>query len=422
VYNILCVDDTEANLFILESLFEQYNDNYNVITALSGEKALGVLLENKVDLILLDVMMPVLSGFETARLIKANKLTKDIPIIFLTAKRDDETIHDSFKYGVDYLSKPYDEFELFTRIDTHLKLVESKQELKKQVEFNQAVLDSQRNIIFIQDKNEIVKANKSFLDFFNVKSIEQFNNMYSCITELFMEYENYFALNILNNHKLWYEDIIHTDKVTEYNIMIMDTKIFEPKSFKIDVSEIKGSQKFVITFTDITSLTTKSKRFETKATYDELTSIYNRSKFNEVMIEYFNLFTRYNEPLCFAIFDIDFFKQVNDTYGHLVGDEVLIKFSQTINSMVRATDVFARWGGEEFTLLMPGTKIDDGFEVVNKIREVIENVKFEVIGQKTCSVGVTQFKKDDTIDSALVRADEALYEAKESGRNKVCVK
>ena len=198
--------------------------------------------------------------------------------------------------------------------------------------------------------------------------------------------------------------------------------IFEPKAFRIEVSPVENFNMFVVNLTDITTITTVSKRFEIKATYDELTGIYNRSKFNEILNDQYNIYKRYNEPLCFAIFDIDLFKQVNDTYGHVVGDETLIKFANTINNEVRNTDVFARWGGEEFTLLLLHTNIDDAFLVVDKLREIIENTLFKTIGQKTCSVGVTQFNNNDTIDTVIIRADDALYEAKESGRNKVCVK
>ena len=113
MYNILCVDDTEANLFVLESLFETKMDEYNLILVNSGIQALESLLTEQIDLILLDVMMPELNGFETAQLIQSNKKTQKIPIIFLTAKKDKETIHNAFKYGVDYLSKPFDEDEKF---------------------------------------------------------------------------------------------------------------------------------------------------------------------------------------------------------------------------------------------------------------------------------------------------------------------
>ena len=423
MYNILCVDDTQANLFILESLFEQHNDKYNIITALSGEDALGVLLDNQVDIILLDVMMPGLNGFETAEMIKNNKQTKNIPIIFLTAKRDDETIKNSFTYGVDYLSKPYDEYELFARVDYHIKLIQLQRDLQHQLVFNQSVIDSQNNIIIINDEktHKMISVNKSFLEFFHVKSLEEFTSKYICISELFMEYENYFSMQMLNDGKSWVNTIFSNNS-SEYNVLIMDIDTFTPCAFRIDVNNINYTTNYVITLTNITKLTTKSKLFEHKATYDALTGIYNRSKFNDVLNENYELFKRYNINLCFAIFDIDFFKKVNDNYGHIIGDETLITFAKTINDAVRVTDTFARWGGEEFVLLMPEISLDNAIKTVDHLRKLIEDTSFKEVNKITCSVGVSKFNIDDTIDNILIRSDEALYEAKESGRNKVCSK
>ena len=422
MYNILCVDDTSANLLVLESLFEYCEQKYNIVTALSGHDALGVLLNQKIDLILLDVMMPDLDGFETAQLIKENKLTKNIPIIFLTAKKDDITIKNAFKYGVDYLSKPYDEFELFTRVAVQLKLVESQKQLDEQILFNQSILDSQHNILFIQDDKGIINANKSFFKFFNIYDVDEFNKKYKCISELFMEYENYFSLHVLNPGEFWASTLSSEDEDREYNILIMDTIIFEPRAFKIDVSGLENSDRFVVSLTDVTTLTTKSKQFENKATYDALTNIFNRSKFNEVFDLEVKLAVADNHSLSFAIMDIDFFKKVNDNYGHIIGDETLITFAQTIEHKVRKSDTFARWGGEEFVLALPGTNVDTAFKVVDGLRKEIEKTSFEEIGSITCSIGLTQLRTNDTIDDILIRSDEALYEAKETGRNKVCIK
>ncbi len=422
MYNILCVDDTQSNLLVLESLFETRGDEFNIITVKGGYEALELLLKEPIDLILLDVMMPDIDGFETAKLIKTNKLTKNIPIIFLTAKRDNETIRNAFKYGVDYLSKPYDEFELFTRVDFQLELFEVNKKLDNQIKFNQSVINSQRNIIFMQDDYRVISANKKFLEFFNVEDVEQFNNKHSCIAELFMEYDNYFSLYVLNNNVKWAESLIGSHSSEEYNILIMDTKLFEPRAFRIEVNPIESSDMYVVSLTDITKITTKSKQFENKATYDALTNIYNRSKFNEV----FNLEVKRalvdGNHLSFAIMDIDFFKKVNDKYGHIIGDDTLITFANTIQKNTRQADTFARWGGEEFVLALPGSDIDTAFKVVDNLRKGIENTTFKAIGSITCSIGLTQLKPGDSIDDILIRSDEALYEAKESGRNKVCIK
>jgi diguanylate cyclase (GGDEF)-like protein len=422
MYNILCVDDTQSNLLVLESLFEVYGNRYNLITANGGYEALEILLKTQIDLILFDVMMPDIDGFETASLIKSHNQTKNIPIIFLTAKKDDVTIKNAFKYGVDYLSKPYNEFELFTRINVQLELVCVNNKLDEQIKFNQSVMNSQRNILFIQNDNGLISANQSFLEFFNVVDIEQFNKQHKCISELFMEYDNYFSLHVLNDGNTWTDILSASHLDEEYNILVMDTHLFEPKAFRIEVNGIDDSDKFVVILTDITKITTKSKLFENKATYDALTNIFNRSKFNDIFDLEVKTAKEDNHPLCFAIMDIDFFKKVNDNYGHIIGDETLITFANTIQNNIRQSDTFARWGGEEFVLSLPGVDLESALKVVDNLRKKIEETSFKMIGSITCSIGLTKVKKDDTVDNILIRSDEALYEAKESGRNKVCVK
>ena len=421
MYNILCVDDTSANLLILEALFDEYKDKYNIFQANNGYKALEILLNNHIDLLLLDVMMPDIDGFETAKIIKQNRETKDIPIIFLTAKKDDNTIENAFALGVDYLSKPYNEVELISRVENHINLKVYHKKLDEQLLFSQAILDAQPNIVFVRDNEKILSINKAFLDFFHIDSLDDFRSQHQCVSELFMEYENFFSLSVLNEGKRWVVEIFH-HKDKDYNVLLMDIGNFEPKAFRININKIDNTDKFVVTLTDITSITTKSKQFEVKATHDTLTGIYNRNKFNEYMQEYYQRFNRYKENICFAIFDIDFFKKVNDIYGHQIGDETLIIFAKTIDENIRVTDIFARWGGEEFTLIMPNTTIGNGFQVVDNLRKLIQNTRFKQIGHKTCSVGITFFKDGDVIESIVARADEALYEAKETGRNKVVVK
>jgi len=117
---------------------------------------------------------------------------------------------------------------------------------------------------------------------------------------------------------------------------------------------------------------------------------------------------------------VDYFKEVNDRYGHLVGDKVLIQLSNFIRSQIRETDIFARWGGEEFVLLLPHVNQDKALDIANTLRVKIELEYFAEVNNITCSFGLTSYTDGDTIDTITKRADEALYEAKGSGRNRVC--
>jgi len=161
----------------------------------------------------------------------------------------------------------------------------------------------------------------------------------------------------------------------------------------------------------------KNRQLSMMATKDALTGIYNRHMFEELFANEHALMKRQNTKLALLIIDIDHFKRVNDTYGHNIGDYVLKTFSSTIAGMIREADVFARWGGEEFVLLLNGISCDDGFTVGEKIRKQIESASFDEVGPITCSIGVSEVKGEDSLKSAVERADKALYAAKGGGRN-----
>lgn len=162
--------------------------------------------------------------------------------------------------------------------------------------------------------------------------------------------------------------------------------------------------------------------FRKKAYIDGLTGIYNRNKFDERVKKELLRSERYKRNLGMVIIDIDYFKRFNDTYGHLIGDEILITLAQKLNSKVRNTDTFARWGGEEFVILFPETDKKMTEIICEKLRLEIEKIQHPTAGTITASFGVTNYIQNDTLESMFTRCDEALYEAKENGRNTVCVK
>ena len=158
---------------------------------------------------------------------------------------------------------------------------------------------------------------------------------------------------------------------------------------------------------------------EQKAYYDGLTGIYNRYMFDKIFDEEINRAKRYSHEFSMALLDIDKFKNFNDTFGHLVGDEVLIMMAQTVNSHIRSTDTFARWGGEEFIILFKETAIEEAKIISQKLKDEIQKLQHQTAGSITVSIGITQYTKDDTSDSIFKRCDEALYIGKENGRNRI---
>lgn len=153
---------------------------------------------------------------------------------------------------------------------------------------------------------------------------------------------------------------------------------------------------------------------------DPLTDIYNRTYFNEKLAEEIDIANRYKSSLCVVIFDIDHFKYVNDNFGHLAGDAVLKDFAGLVQQNIRRTDTFARWGGEEFIILAPGITTDNALTLAEKLRQIIEQHTFSVDRKITASFGISGYITDEDGETTLQRADDALYSAKQNGRNR-CV-
>ena len=164
------------------------------------------------------------------------------------------------------------------------------------------------------------------------------------------------------------------------------------------------------------------KKIEQLSITDSLTKIYNRSKFESSLEYEIERARRYGTPLSLIMFDIDHFKSINDTYGHLIGDSVLVEIAQIVKNNIRSTDIFARWGGEEFVILAPNINKDQAKILAEKIRKLIARHQFKYVDHVTVSLGVTEFLPTDTKESFLKRTDDALYLAKRKGRNRVEVK
>jgi diguanylate cyclase (GGDEF)-like protein len=156
-----------------------------------------------------------------------------------------------------------------------------------------------------------------------------------------------------------------------------------------------------------------------QATTDHLTGLSNRLKFNQALAADISRSIRYKTSLSLVLYDVDNFKAVNDTYGHQFGDKVLIQLSQLVPSLLRNTDLLARWGGEEFVILMPGSDGEMASQAAEKLRNAIDQIKSDEIGTVTCSFGVAQYEDGDTAEALISRADDALYRAKLNGRNQV---
>jgi diguanylate cyclase (GGDEF)-like protein len=152
---------------------------------------------------------------------------------------------------------------------------------------------------------------------------------------------------------------------------------------------------------------------------DQLTGCYNRRKIKEDLLREVSRSKRYGHIFSAIMLDIDCFKEINDEFGHNVGDRVLVEISEVIRNTVRACDIVGRWGGDEFVVLCPETNRDGTYFLADKLRKRIEGNKFGIVGDKTVSVGVAEYEAEDNIDGFMNKADKALYLAKRQGKNRV---
>jgi len=254
----------------------------------------------------------------------------------------------------------------------------------------QKILDSQNALVFVANNKEITYANKKFMHYFSVKKLSNLNEsdikIYKYLDE---SLDGYDALFEKVNSK------------EEYIVINNDT-------FILQASLIESTHK-LFTLTNVTELTQNMQ-------LDTLTGVYKKSYFNACLEK--NI--RNNEESIVVVIDIDDFKIVNDTFGHQAGDDVLKEFTMLLQNNIRDNDILARWGGEEFLLLLKHTKKEHALNKIEALRKLIENHTFKHIKHMTASFGLAKVEEDDTLHSVLHRADIALYEAKKSGKN--CLK
>lgn len=293
-----------------------------------------------------------------------------------------------------------------------------QQFLKDSREYVQMILNSQEGILIITDGEKLRFANKSFLDFFGYEYLEQFLSEHDCICDLFVK-----EIGFISKEGNKCPDLMFSGANEQYKVKLFDKKNGQSRVFLANPKKLPGErEQSVVSFSDITDIENESKRLEYLSITDPLTKIYNRLKFDSVLDFQIAMARRYHKVFSVIMLDIDHFKEINDTLGHKVGDETLKKLVQIVSRNLRASDIFARWGGEEFMALLPETERDGAFSLAEDLRKQVESADFDIAGYVTCSFGVISYNIEDNADTLIRRVDDALYEAKKGGRNRVCMK
>lgn len=202
-----------------------------------------------------------------------------------------------------------------------------------------------------------------------------------------------------------------------YFVVYNESKMINYLNYNFKIMCIVLTLSFILGL--ILKLFINNKELNFLAKRDRLTGVYNRHKIEEILNLELNRANRYDLKFSILILDIDYFKEVNDTYGHNKGDQVLKKMCNLIGKNIRDADTLGRWGGEEFIIIAPETNIDKSFQLANKLRKIISQYNFIKDKKVTVSIGLAEYEKNYSIDEIISRADKALYKAKNNGRNRV---
>ena len=427
--NVLYIEDIEDVRKSTAEVLEEYFSTLDVAEdGLDGVKKYREYYDkyhSYYDLVISDIEMPYLNGIELSD--KVLEINSDQVIIIFSIHSDPMYLFELMNLGISsFLSKPIKTQQLnkvLFRVCQMITARKSELELhayeKEEKKFLLEVMDLQDNIIVITDGEHIESANQSLLDFFDFKTVEDFKKAYECICFTFMNSEGYFHLGLLTENKLWIEHIVNNQD-QDFMVLMQNTKTQKAESFKVSINYFHSKKRYIATFSNITNIALKNKTDRYKATHDDLTGIYNRHKLNDLLSSHFSPIVEDEvQSFAFILFDIDHFKEINDTHGHLAGDQVLRQLTSTIKENIRGSDIFVRWGGDEFILVIEDVTAEQVMKVAEHLCHTIEQEIFVKVGQLTCSFGVSLYRNGDTLSQMMSRVDKAMYDAKNCGRNQI---
>lgn len=446
---ILVVDDIPTNVKLLEArLSAEY---FDVLCADNGARALSICQTEQVDIVLLDIMMPDMDGFEVCERLKANPATAHIPVVMVTALDQPADRVRGLKAGADdFLTKPVNDLQLISRVKSLVRLKTMSDELRARAQTAQninagdpisesAQIEKPGRVLLIDERpssqERIIKALKPVAEVFAISEpaaalFEAAENDYEMVI-VNSNFENFDPLRLCSQlRSLERTRFLPLLLVTEQGDETMIVRGLELGINDYIVRPIDPNELVARTLTQI-----KRKRFNTKlrenldqtiemAVIDALTGLNNRRYLDNHLKVLFTRAAARQRPLSVCITDIDRFKDVNDTYGHDAGDEVLREFASRLRSTVRGADLACRYGGEEFVVVMPDTPVEMAAAVAERLRSIIEGAPFTLRSGRelhiTASLGIaTNALSVETPEALMRQADMALYEAKTAGRNRV---
>jgi diguanylate cyclase (GGDEF)-like protein/PAS domain S-box-containing protein len=380
----------------------------------NGREGFELFMRHRPDVVITDIRMPLMNGLEMAEKIKA--VDRKTPVVITTAHSETDFFQKSIEIGIDrYLLKPVDAFklqEILGELANNIRMERALREQTRLLEEYKRAVDESNIVCKTDNQDRIIYLNDEFCKVSGYTKTDLLGKPHEIILHpktqesLLKELQH----TILSK-KIWKGILEYTRKSS--NIYYADVTIVPLLDLENNIIE------FIYIGHDVTELVDLTKWLKQLSSTDSLTQIYNRMAFNDIIETELNRTKRYKTDLSLIMFDIDHFKNVNDTYGHMTGDNVLRSLVDLVKQKIRTVDIFARWGGEEFMLLTPETSPEAAYDLAERLRIAIEEHLFASAGKVTASFGVASFKGDDSPDILTKRVDQALYRAKEGGRNRV---
>ena len=447
---VLVVDDILANVKLLEARLQA--EYFEVLTAYSGAEALEICARERVDVVLLDVMMPGMDGFEVCRRLKAEPRTQDVPVIMVTALDQPSDKLQGLEAGADdFLTKPVDEIALITRVKNlaRVKMLDDEMALRAATS---SQIGIERGAASVQARE--IKSGRLLLVDDNPRSVSRILDTLSKTHDAFVERDIGAALKMVN--KFNFDLVVVSIGLSDADGLRLCSQIRSiertrhlPLIMLVDPGDEArllrgldmGVNDYVIRPVDRHELLARVRtqirrkrhsdflrnRLEESvemAVTDPLTGLFNRRYMETHLNGLMQEAKAEGRDLSIMIADIDYFKRINDSYGHDAGDTVLQDFAARLKRHTRGIDLACRFGGEEFIVIMPDTDLEVARHVGERLRECIAEAPFSINSQTslpvTACVGLaTLAGPEDTPTSLFKRADNALYAAKRSGRNRV---
>ena len=448
---VLVVDDVLANIKLLEArLTAEY---FDVVTAMSGQEALDICAQAQCDIVLLDVMMPGLDGFEVCRALKANPATQHIPVVMVTALDQPSDRVRGLEVGADdFLTKPVSDIALLARVRSLTRMKMMTDELRMRAEttrqigrpssFGEMGVESGEagRILIVDDRSSSYERLQAILDVSHLVDVET-----SPHEALFRASEGQYDLLIVNLDLEGFDGlrlcsqtrslertrnlpilIVAQPDETARVLRALDLGVNDYLVRPIDRNELEARVRTQI----------RRKRYMDRlrsnviqslelALTDPLTGLHNRRYLETHLSLLFDGTGGRERSFSILLVDIDFFKVINDTHGHSAGDDVLREFAKRFKTSLRGIDLACRFGGEEFLVIMPEADLVTAGNIGERVRAGIAAAPFKIIGGSqsvdvTVSIGIaTRLPGEVSGETLIKRADEALYRAKRDGRNRV---